>query len=208
MRSVAALLLNSFLSAHQTGTWQKQTPGRPPRPDRPQDYRSRETCITKAAFPLFITRHSAAAYRTATTDEYKSRLKGPSRHIHGSSPNTPTLLVVPTYTLPFTTTGMMNLLPVPNSSALSTEVPLCSMQNKPRGRVKQLHFSSDLRDGGRTSQKDFAIGSIIVAVPKFSPKKVSREWQVMAQGKSRELDWLRNWSRSRLSQARSPNKQP
>ena len=34
--------------------------------------------------------------------------------LHGSSPNTPTLLVVPTYTLPFITTGVMNLLPVPN----------------------------------------------------------------------------------------------
>jgi len=34
----------------------------------------------------------------------------------GSRPNTPTLLIVPTYTLPFAMVGVMNLLPVPNWS--------------------------------------------------------------------------------------------
>ena len=33
---------------------------------------------------------------------------------YGSSPNTPTLLVVPTNTLPFAMVGVMNLLPAPN----------------------------------------------------------------------------------------------
>ena len=33
-----------------------------------------------------------------------------------SNPNTPTLFVVPTNTLPFTTVGVMNLLPAPNWS--------------------------------------------------------------------------------------------
>lgn len=41
--------------------------------------------------------------------------RAPAQHRgYGSKPNTPTLFVVPTNTLPFATVGVMNLFPLPN----------------------------------------------------------------------------------------------